>query len=347
MGENQPNLSVRVWLQQLLIINKDRIVFIILTCGAIASIVLAVWVDTALQYSTSQLPWMKTLAAIANSVLSILGVGVTYGILERWRLLKPIEKEIQNRLGEMKSALEEMGNSTERAFEGYKKTLHSLTRHDKFQQATIKHGLSGIAGIPPERGMSPEKEEGTSFGLAFLRALQNASEGTTIYYMNTFAEALDAMDTAIIEALRLGINIKMLLMHPKDPNLVHRFNELPVYGMTVETFRAKVLADATALCEMCNERRSSPKSGGSWEIQFYSDTMNYPIVAVGKDKEPIPEYEVVYTGFYGAYSSERMPYIEWRSGENSLLSHFMEIFQWKWKHPVPLNESETSSVGSA
>jgi hypothetical protein len=87
--------------------------------------------------------------------------------------------------------------------------------------------------------------------------------------------------------------------------------------------------DATGLCEKCADEKPS-ENKGTWQIKFYRNTANYPIVAVAQDVDGIQQLDEVFTGFYGASSSERMPYVEWRGGKVPLLNHFMQIFFQKW-----------------
>jgi hypothetical protein len=58
-------------------------------------------------------------------------------------------------------------------------------------------------------------------------------------------------------------------------------------------------------------------------------------VARGREAE-MPER--IYTGFYGALSSEVMPYVEWGDGDHPFLQKFFQVFELKWEN----NKGNTS-----
>ncbi|MEI9994911.1 MAG: hypothetical protein WDM91_09980 [Rhizomicrobium sp.] len=307
---------------------------IILLLSAILLLVLSVGIDILLKNNGDN-PYLWTAAALLNSIIGVTGVGVTLSVLERYGILRPIENDIRTQLSALGQRTDSLVKWIKRisaeSKQTYEESLDQLSRHDQFQTAAIDHGFFGILGIPRPRGV-----KGPSLSTVFIEAVRAAKPGSTVYYMNTFAEATETVGLEISEALAEGANVKMLLMHPTDPSLLHRFRELPENYGTPESFTERVMVDAKDFWQRA-QKTSDRTAGGKLEVRFYENTVNYPIVAVGrelvaeKDGKRKLEYEVVYTGFYGSYSSERMPYVEWRKGREPLFDKFMTIFHAKWK----------------
>src|SRR6202000_1942782 len=114
----------------------------------------------------------------------------------------------------------------------------------------IQYGLEGIAGMPAPRNVGRH-----TLSTVFVAELNEAKQGHTVYYMKRFMEHTENMALNILEALKDGVNVKMLLMHPADDALVHRFNELPkIYG-ELPTFKQKLLWDATGIVELWDKQR--------------------------------------------------------------------------------------------
>ncbi|HEY4940455.1 MAG TPA: hypothetical protein VII56_03430 [Rhizomicrobium sp.] len=165
----------------------------------------------------------------------------------------------------------------------------------------------------------------------FPRLLTEAGPGTTIYYMNTFMEYSTLFTHALENCVLKGVNVNILLMDPRDCGSCENRWKDAYTDRALEKFTSELIVDAGRLLDIRNRANKHPKRTGKLTICFYKDSINYPLIAVchtAPDGTDIPV--VVYTGFYGARSSELMPYVEWRGGSFDVCEKFMEIVRNKW-----------------
>lgn len=289
----------------------------------------------------------------ANLVLAG-GVAVTLclGLFDRLGLLLPVQQSISKVSVDLRTNLQEISTLHQKMLDDFHHQMGEVRKtageavaafdsYEKYRSSRQDFGFVSVAGQDVT-----VKQDGPHFesNSVFMAELKGADSNTTIYYMNTFLEQYQQFRRALLDAVHSGAHIKILLMNPKSPEICkRRWNDAYQMDFTYDDFVSDLLQDARKLCIL---RDQAAKESGRIEIRFYSDSINYPLVAVGRaDEKGAIKPVVIYTGFYGARTSEDMPYIEWRGGSFGAYDKFMGVFENKWRENQTNTEVGTSDNG--
>jgi hypothetical protein len=306
-------------------INQNNTAFV---CALllIAAIVIVIYSVFRIKIISTFSPDAKEIAAeILSPIIFSVIVTICFAIFDRLGILLPVERRIG-------SLIEQIRSDGSDAKVGLAQAIRALEQYAKYRNARLVGGMVGIPNLSVIDPTHLQHSEIVSRDMLSL-VIESAAAGSTIYYMNTVVER----DPGIEAAVKRGVKVKLLVMDPDDDIQVRaRFNDIREHTTYQPLgFKPFLRQRAFHLCEirdLFNKRHEA--TGGSLEVRFFEGSLNYPLLAILEGE--INERAVVYTGFYGSYSSEEMPYIEWREGTFRARQKFLDIFEHKWEQSTKL-----------
>ncbi len=161
------------------------------------------------------------------------------------------------------------------------------------------------------------------FGLIF----REAESGETVSWLDTYCPRQDDFIEDLSDALKRGVQVRMLIIDPTSRNAQYRNEELqqtidtgPGWIAALEVFIAKMNAIAS-------------RGPGQFEIRFYSDLPCAPIYLVGKS----PHARKGYFSLFLVQATSNCHHIELHDGE--WLSDMACYFEQKWARQAALSKN--------
>jgi hypothetical protein len=281
--------------------------------------------------------------AIINFFQAIV-IAAIFSIIDRIGTLIPVEK----RLGEIYQAINKNAELAKQEHINSNKSLvdsiDRLADYSNYQNAKNNYGFNSIQGIELVQDLRIGGISTQSKNLA-LNIIRNAEFGDKISYMTTFLGEESVYIKSIREAVYRGVKIKLLLMMPSlhAPVIQSRFYDVSdiTHRVPRENFAEKdkqikmflslLQAKADIILELRDElQKNSGKNNGSFEVLFYTKSLNFPLIHIERPTINGISNIISYTGFYGGNNAEEMPYIEWSGGIFQICRKFQTLFDGKW-----------------
>lgn len=173
----------------------------------------------------------------------------------------------------------------------------------------------------------------------------NARAGATVTFHNTVISGARRCKPQLEAALKRGVQLRFLLIHPYAATLELRAREFrgafPLSG-----YRGETVNCLEVLQEIREELAHTPglEIDTALQVRFFDELPNMPIYVVQYEKNP--RDNVLYQGFFLPFETgaANLPAVELRSRDNDADSRlFMPLLSYvedKWKEstPVPLSE---------
>lgn len=267
---------------------------------------------------------------LGSSILMSFIVGASFTIFDRIGVAAPLEEKLSNTLHMMQAQSQE-----------FKAIVDQQPDYPSYIAARQKFGLVGVKGDIDKRTKPPQVKRGSDAFI--LSVIDAAPSGSTIRYMNTYMEDESRYRFAIEEAAKRGVDLKIMLVYPDIQNsaaFIARYEDCLkdiFHGDRIEEVIHLVrgmMHPLDCVPRKIRSLRSTDSNIGSVEIRYYSRSLNFPMLIV---TNPLPHHrtvlegDVAYTGFYTKFSSEAMPYLEWRDGEFRMIEKFSALFDHKWE----------------
>ena len=286
-------------------------------------------------------PWLQLAMQTCSAIFSGLSIGILFSIFDRVGLLTPVESKL--------SEILENQIETEKLLTD---TANNLQGFTNYQIARLDFGFNSIFGAI-EQSSKPKKfhmSQGETDS-EIIKLIDSTGANTKFCFLNSYIEASRYRDS-IYRAVERGAIIRFLLAKPKISSspLCDRFNDYVVRdGVYIELSdfifhvedRMKPLV---RLSNQVNLLRSEHKIRGKFEIKFYENSLNFPLMSLNERVGTSDIPQVIWTGFYGHTSSESIPYIEWRGGALEIISIFSNMFENKWKDADHVNTIASYSI---
>ena len=248
-------------------------------------------------------------------------VALSFSLFERVGILTPIESNIRAIMRDSK------------------READLLSDYDDYRRAKTDFGFQSVAAKTSDDGPGSITIDERGMDDIILDLFKQAQPGSSVDYMNSFVNSDYEYYRTIKAAVQRGVNVRMLLMDP-DPSKAAaqaRFRDYRrfVPGCTTMTeFIDHIMHrydDFDGLKNEIEKGRSRKRSSGRFEIRYYSDALNFPLVTIRDPSSEARLPDVAYTGFFAGVSSESMPYLEWRGGLFRIIQHFYDLFEHKWR----------------
>jgi len=244
-----------------------------------------------------------------ETILSALAVGLVIVLIqeigERYSVegrIRELKETIESEREELESRMDDIRQRTENAL-----------------QLKFGYGLDGIADDPNE-----------------LKHIQRLKQGH-VYWLNTVFRDAEKNMVAIVEAVKQGTNVDLLMMSPFSEYAEVRGR----YTAPDFTDPASVENNTKSYCKQLDasfsfmlthyeqyERiKKDNESVGTLNIRFYDDPAGLPILIV-KSRDVTQAY----SGFYLNSVSSKMPYIKWSEtiGGEAFIKNLEDYFDRKW-----------------
>jgi len=278
------------------------------------------------QINLPTVAYIQVVVQTLSVILSGFAIGLTFSIFDRVGLLTPVEQKI--------SKILQKQNETELLLE---ETARDLKGFSNYQTARLDFGFNSIFGRI-EESSHPKKfvmTQGESDG-RILRIIDSIGVNSVFCFMNSYIES-SRYSECIRRAVERGAHVKFLLAKPtvECAPLRHRFEDCFIKDGVYEEYQSFVghvtdrVMPLVALKNLVKKDRIDRRVRGDFDLKFYSDSLNFPMISLSEGGQTdLPQ--VVWTGFYGAISSEAVPYIEWRGGALEIIAIFHNLFSEKW-----------------
>ena len=237
--------------------------------------------------------------AVGLVIVFIQKIGERYSVEER---IQELKETIENERDDLESRMDDIRKRTENAL-----------------QLKFGYGLQGIADDPNE-----------------LMHIQRLKQGH-VFWLNTIFRDAEKNMVAILEAVKQGTNVDLLMMSPfnqyaevrgrytapdfEDPASVE--SNMESYGKQLDASFSFMLTHYEQY-----ERLKSQENGiGELRVRFYDDPAGLPILIVRSG-----DVTEAYSGFYLNSVSSKMPYIKWseRIGGEAFIKNLEDYFHRKW-----------------
>jgi hypothetical protein len=251
-----------------------------------------------------------------DGVLITITLAITFSIFDRIGLILPIQRDLKATLTEAQTL--------------WTKQRKLMEAAEIYHNARAIYGLFDVAGLQKD---GPDNIHGTKL---IRRVILEAKPGNIVRCMNTYYDRSESLYEAIHKALKAGVNIQILILHPDQRALLAmRYDDAYKEQESEREFFENIRMGAEWFVGIQERTSGNSLYKGTFEVRFYRNSFNYPLLAVSEPTEggQSPEDDkpiVIYTGYYGSKSSEVMPYVEWRGGEFNPYGNFIEIFTKKW-----------------
>lgn len=269
----------------------------------------------------------KFILNIVAAVMAGLVVAISFSILDRLGILMPIERDIKS-LIDMSSQQQETVKIASAEISGY----------SKYRDARHRFGFNAILGeIDRDHSEKPVIDQRKMDDL-IIDIFNSRSEGSKIYFMNSYLSPDFDYYAAIKSAVKRGVEVRMMLMLPKasKPAVIARFTDQKNSNAPFDNIKEFIeyirphYQRFDGLRYELEKENMTENFDGSFEIRYYSISLNFPLILIKDTNSTSDSFDVAYTGFYAGRSSEQMPYIEWRGGDFRIISYFSKLFEGKW-----------------
>jgi hypothetical protein len=237
--------------------------------------------------------------AVGLVIVFIQKIGERYSVEDRIRELK---ETIESEREELESRMDDIRRRTENAL-----------------QLKFGYGLDGIADDPNE-----------------LMHIQRLKQGH-VYWLNTVFRDAEKNMVAILQAVRQGTNVDLLMMSPFNGHAEVRgrytapdFSDPASVDSNMESYRKQLDASFSFMVTHYEQYERMKKQGdviGVLNIRFYDDPAGLPVLIVRSG-----DVTEAYSGFYLNSVSSKMPYIKWSEtiGGEAFINNLEDYFERKW-----------------
>ncbi|WP_300060855.1 hypothetical protein [uncultured Roseobacter sp.] len=237
--------------------------------------------------------------AVGLVLVFIQKIGERYSVEERIRELKDT---IESEREELEFRMDDIRRRTENAL-----------------QLKFGHGLDGIAEDPNE-----------------LEHIQRLKEGH-VYWLNTLFRDAERNMVAILEAVKQGTHVNLLMMSPFSDYAEIRgrytapdFSNPASVESNKESYGKQLAASFSFMLthyEQYERLKQETPGIGELNIRFYDDPAGLPILIVKSG-----DVMEAYSGFYLNSVSSQMPYIKWSEtiGGEAFIKNLEDYFERKW-----------------
>ena len=174
---------------------------------------------------------------------------------------------------------------------------------------------ASLTGLGVERAY-PKFDFGTIF--------REARKGETVSWLDTYCPRQNEFVDDVVNALKRGVQIRMLIIDPTCANSRFRNEELE---STVDTGGGWTSGLDTFISKM---KAIAGRGYGSFEIRYYSDLPCVPVYLLGK----APIARKAYFSIFLVRATAGCQHLELRKGE--WLSDMAKYFEAKWARQAPI-----------
>ncbi len=237
--------------------------------------------------------------AVGLVIVFIQKIGERYSVEERIRELK---ETIESEREELEARMDDIRLRTENAL-----------------QLKFGYGLDGIADDPNE-----------------LKHIQRLKKGH-VYWLNTLFRDAERNMVAILEAIKHGTNVDLLMMSPfsnyadvRGRYTAPDYTNPDSVTSNMESYGKQLAASFSFMMTHYGQYETMKKQDeniGELRIRFYDDPAGLPVLIVKSG-----EVTEAYSGFYLNSVSSQMPYIKWSEtiGGEAFIQNLEDYFERKW-----------------
>lgn len=153
--------------------------------------------------------------------------------------------------------------------------------------------------------------------------ISKLKNGDRVFWLDTrISGQTDEGVSKLEEALRIGVSIRLLVMHPENTCMNARFEEIQTRG-TYDEYVQEFGAQKTQLDGLKEE---ADKEKWDFEVEYYRDLPGLPILILRQG-----DHEEAYTGFYLNSVANDFARIRWQSAKESFLDQLQNYFDKKFQ----------------
>ena len=169
-----------------------------------------------------------------------------------------MERAVSLRLKELRADFESIGDVIDNQLDPLKKLLGQFVLSSKF-------GDFGIVDVIPSA--------------SFSNFFDAAPAGTTVFVRNTCIMDRGDWEARLLEALRRGVNVKMLVVSPKGKVARYRAHQL---AQQMPNFQPELDAFLRRMRSLASRQEAGLT--GKFEVREYDEPTNFPVFLIDSDK---------------------------------------------------------------
>ncbi|MEP2641291.1 hypothetical protein [Roseobacter sp.] len=244
-----------------------------------------------------------------ETILSALSVGLVIVFIQKIGERYSVEERIR----ELKDAIDSEREELENRMDDIRR------RTENALQLKFGYGLDGIADDPHE--------------LQHIKRLKTGH----VFWLNTLFRDAEKNMVAILEAVKQGTNVDLLMMSPFSDYAEIRgrytapaFKDASSVHSNTESYSKQLAASFSFMLthyEQYERLKKADPSIGELRVRFYDDPAGLPILIVNSG-----EVTEAYSGFYLNSVSSQMPYIKWSEtiAGGAFIGSLQDYFERKW-----------------
>lgn len=200
---------------------------------------------------------------------------------------------------------------------------HDTAAHGQLEE-TVRTWMDNSVPMAAKWGLT-----GFVQPLDFPRLFSDLRDNDELLWFNTYCPDQGRCYEPLIDAVKNGAHIKMLVIDPECENTILRAHEIESFGYHPDRFQPEA-RNTLRLLGRCEEVLQSVPIRGSFEVRRYVDLPCIPMYIRLRNGVR----DVGFTSFFLTEPAFSSVHLKWRETPNGMLELFHKYFWKKWNTNV-------------